>query len=55
MRSFMVNDSFFEKPKKKDTFEQLPLYIDIPMPELEELSPKEEQKEERGVIIIELF
>lgn len=53
----MVTVPFFEKPKKKDKFEPLPLYIDIPMPSApEELQPKEkEEKEQRGVIIIEIL
>lgn len=53
----MVNDSFFEKPKKKDRFEPVPLYIDVPMPVAPEelMPPKEDEKEQRGVIIIELF
>jgi hypothetical protein len=53
----MVDNSFFEIPrKKKDRFEPVPLYIEMPMPGgPEELKPKEEDKEQRGVIIIELF
>lgn len=52
----MVDNSFFKKPAKKDRFEPVPLYIDLPMPVApEELKPKEEETEQRGVIIIELF
>jgi hypothetical protein len=53
----MVNDSFFEIPKKKDKFEPLPLYIEVPMPLMPEdlIQRDEEEHEERGIIIIELF
>lgn len=51
----MVKNSH-NKNKKKDKFEPLPLHIDLPIPDtLPELKPREEDKEQRGVIIIELF
>jgi len=46
---------FWIKPKVKEVQpEPLPLYIDLPQPP-PSFAPKIEEKEERGVIIIELF
>lgn len=42
--------------KKKDKFEPLPLQIDLPIPNIPpEFKPQEEEKEQRGVIIIDMF
>ena len=44
---------FIHEPKKKETFEPLPLYVEVgPPPENEE---KKKEDERPGVIIIELF
>ena len=49
-----VYNPIIHTPKKKDNFEQLPLYLEIEPPPL--YQPKEEKiEEENKVIIIELF
>jgi hypothetical protein len=48
-----VYNPIIHAPKKKDNFEQLPLYLEIePSPIYQ---PKEEKIEEEKVIIVELF
>ena len=45
---------FPHEPKKKEDFEPEPLYIELyPIPSFP--TKKEEEKEERGVVIIELW
>jgi hypothetical protein len=44
---------FIHEPKKKETFDPLPLYIEVGPPPQKENIPKED--DHPGVIIIELF
>lgn len=44
----------FKPQKREKDLEQLPLYIEKPLPPLPR-APKEPEKEERGVIVIEIL
>lgn len=46
---------FPDNKKKKENFQQEYLYIQEPIPEYQPLESEQKDKEERGVIIIELF
>jgi hypothetical protein len=43
------------KPKKKEELEPLPLYIESPLPPPTLTTSQTPGKEERGVIVIEIF
>lgn len=46
---------FIYSPKKKETFEPLPLYIYEDFPQLEEEIIEKEQKENNHIIIIDMI